>query len=83
MSLVLCTGDKGGKFYLDLKNLPGSIGSGETPAPHKADVVLTLKDADFVQVFTGKVNPTTAYMTGKLKMKGDITKVLIRKFWPI
>jgi putative sterol carrier protein len=71
------TGDKGGKFYLDLKNTPGSLGSGEPPAPNKPDVIMTLKDSDFVQVFTGKVNPTTAYMTGKLKMKGDITKAMV------
>jgi putative sterol carrier protein len=62
-------------WYIDLKNNPGAIGQGEPPS--KSDVTLILNEADFVKIFTGKVSPTTAYMTGKLKLKGDITKAMV------
>ncbi|CEP07917.1 hypothetical protein [Parasitella parasitica] len=38
----------------------------------KADAVLTLKDGDFVDLATGKLNGQKAYMSGKLKIKGQI-----------
>lgn len=60
---------------MDLKNPPGEVGTGESKT--KSDVTLIMKDVDFIKVFSGKMSPTTAYMTGKLKMKGDITKAMI------
>ncbi|KAL9544987.1 hypothetical protein PS6_008475 [Mucor atramentarius] len=38
----------------------------------KADAILSLKDADFVDLATGKLNGQKAYMSGKLKIKGQI-----------
>ncbi|KAI8639838.1 SCP2 sterol-binding domain-containing protein [Parasitella parasitica] len=38
----------------------------------KADAILTLKDGDFVDLATGKLNGQKAYMSGKLKIKGQI-----------
>ncbi|KAI8097042.1 sterol binding protein [Halteromyces radiatus] len=38
----------------------------------KADAILTLNDADFVALAEGKLNGQKAYMSGKLKVKGQI-----------
>jgi NAD(P)-dependent dehydrogenase (short-subunit alcohol dehydrogenase family)/putative sterol carrier protein len=68
-------GKNGGSWYLDLKNPPGTVGLGTSPK--KSDVTLSMSDSDFVKMFTGKLSPTSAYMMGKLKMKGDITKAML------
>ncbi|KAK6046672.1 SCP-2 sterol transfer family protein [Cooperia oncophora] len=36
----------------------------------------TLAAADFAPMFTGKITPTNAFMSKKLKIKGDMTKAL-------
>jgi putative sterol carrier protein len=37
-----------------------------------ADVVISTSRDTFEKIVTGDVNPTSAYMTGKLKIKGDM-----------
>uniref|UniRef100_A0A673HZF8 Hydroxysteroid dehydrogenase-like protein 2 n=1 Tax=Sinocyclocheilus rhinocerous TaxID=307959 RepID=A0A673HZF8_9TELE len=64
------SGDHAGVWYIDLKNDAGSAGSGEPPV--KADVVMTLDSSDFIKMFEGKLKPTMAFMSGKLKIKGDM-----------
>jgi len=66
-------GDEG-VWHLDLKNAPGASAIGEPPVD--ADVTFSLKDADFHKMFEGKLNPTTAFMSGKLKMEGNLGKAL-------
>merc|ERR1739844_150642 len=63
-----------GQWYLDLKNGAGSCGQGVPPS--SPDVTMTLKDDDFQKMFTGKMKPTTAFMTGKLKLQGDMGKAM-------
>ncbi|NXD74023.1 HSDL2 protein, partial [Eolophus roseicapillus] len=64
------SGDEGGTWYLDLKTKGGSAGSGNPPL--KADVVMSMSSTDFVKMFTGKLKPTLAFMTGKLRIKGNM-----------
>ncbi|KAK7126105.1 hypothetical protein R3I93_021475 [Phoxinus phoxinus] len=64
------SGEHAGVWYIDLKNNAGSAGNGEPPV--KADVVMSLDSADFVKMFGGKLKPTMAFMSGKLKVKGDM-----------
>uniref|UniRef100_A0A8C2I3M9 Hydroxysteroid dehydrogenase-like protein 2 n=1 Tax=Cyprinus carpio TaxID=7962 RepID=A0A8C2I3M9_CYPCA len=64
------SGDHAGVWYIDLKNDTGSAGSGEPPV--KADVIMTLDSSDFIKMFEGKLKPTMAFMSGKLKIKGDM-----------
>merc|ERR1719273_1464050 len=66
--------NEAGKWYLDLKNGAGACGEGE--APSKPDVTFVMKDNDFHKMFTGKLKPTTAFMTGKLKLEGDMGKAM-------
>nr|XP_006626695.1 PREDICTED: hydroxysteroid dehydrogenase-like protein 2 [Lepisosteus oculatus] len=65
------SGEHAGIWYIDLKNGAGSAGSGEPPVT--ADVVMSMDSADFVKMFTGKLKPTMAFMSGKLKIKGDMS----------
>lgn len=59
---------------MDLKNGSGSVGSGEPKSP--ADVSFTLKDGDFHKLFAGKLKPASAFMTGQLKLSGDMGKAM-------
>ncbi|GCB60638.1 hypothetical protein scyTo_0009209 [Scyliorhinus torazame] len=65
------SGDHPGTWYIDLKNESGSIGHGGFPG--KADVRMSMNSEDFVKMFAGKMKPTMAFMTGKLKIKGDMS----------
>jgi putative sterol carrier protein len=37
-----------------------------------ADVTIKTSDENFQQIVAGDLNPTSAYMTGKLKIQGDM-----------
>ncbi|XP_048383173.1 hydroxysteroid dehydrogenase-like protein 2 isoform X1 [Stegostoma tigrinum] len=65
------TGEHPGTWYIDLKNGSGSIGHGSFPG--KADVLMSMSSEDFVKMFAGKMKPTMAFMSGKLKVKGDMS----------
>jgi putative sterol carrier protein len=43
-----------------------SEGAGE------ADTTITTSEENFLAISRGELNPTSAYMTGKLKIKGDM-----------
>ncbi|XP_039726668.1 hydroxysteroid dehydrogenase-like protein 2 isoform X1 [Pteropus medius] len=64
------SGEDGGTWFLDLKNKSGNVGYGE-PSDH-ADVVMSMSTDDFVKMFSGKLKPTMAFMSGKLKIKGNM-----------
>lgn len=68
------TGEHSGVWFLDLKSGAGSAGEGEPTG--KADVVMTMDSADFSKMFSGKLKPTTAFMSGKLRIKGDMTMAI-------
>ncbi|XP_078427274.1 hydroxysteroid dehydrogenase-like protein 2 [Cetorhinus maximus] len=65
------SGDHPGTWYIDLKNESGSIGYGSFPG--KADVLMSMSSEDCVKMFAGKIKPTMAFMSGKLKIKGDMS----------
>ncbi|EFA85350.1 peroxisomal multifunctional protein [Heterostelium album PN500] len=62
-------GSKAQTWTIDLKNGTGSIAVGETA---KQNVTISAADADFVDIMTGKLNPQTAFMKGKLKIQGNM-----------
>ncbi|NXE13294.1 HSDL2 protein, partial [Lophotis ruficrista] len=64
------SGDGGGTWYIDLKTKGGSTGRGKPPVT--ADVVMSMSSEDFVKMFTGKLKPTMAFMSGKLRIKGNM-----------
>ncbi|XP_074023033.1 hydroxysteroid dehydrogenase-like protein 2 isoform X4 [Numenius arquata] len=65
------SGEEGGTWYIDLKTQGGSAGFGKPPVT--ADVVMSMSSTDFVKMFTGKLKPTLAFMSGKLRIKGNMS----------
>ncbi|XP_071829142.1 stomatin-like protein 1 isoform X1 [Apostichopus japonicus] len=65
------TGEKGGTYYLDLKIGLGEVGRGRPPYC-EPDVVLTATLHDLQSMLHGQLKPYAAYMSGKLKVDGDL-----------
>ncbi|PAV16466.1 sterol-binding protein [Pyrrhoderma noxium] len=60
-----------GVWTIDLKNT-GSVFKGSVPKPKKADVTVILSDETFCQLADNKLDGQRAFMTGKLKTKGNM-----------
>ncbi|KAK3071149.1 hypothetical protein LTR53_007815 [Teratosphaeriaceae sp. CCFEE 6253] len=60
-------------WYIDLKET-GTVGKGLAPEGKKAKVNLILSDVDFAKLTSGKANAQKLFMSGKLKVKGDVMK---------
>lgn len=63
-------GAEEGVWFIDLKNGSGSVGQGEPPS--EAGCTMTMNSEDFAKMFAGQLKPTSAFMMGKLKIKGDM-----------
>jgi putative sterol carrier protein len=57
-----------GRWKVDVRD--GSLSV--TEGGDDADVTITTSEQDFEKLVSRELNPTTAYMTGKLKVKGDM-----------
>ena len=60
---------EGGALLIDGKNKPNRVSNDETAA---ADCTVKLKLEDFGKLMERKLDPMTAFMTGKLKIEGDM-----------
>eukprot|EP01130_Rhizamoeba_saxonica_P002411 TRINITY_DN12213_c0_g1_i1.p1 TRINITY_DN12213_c0_g1~~TRINITY_DN12213_c0_g1_i1.p1 ORF type:complete len:421 (-),score=128.70 TRINITY_DN12213_c0_g1_i1:35-1297(-) len=58
----------GEPWIVDLKTGSGSI----EQADGDSNITISLVAEDFINIFTGKLNPQAAFMQGKLKVKGDM-----------
>ncbi|MGH7721842.1 MAG: SCP2 sterol-binding domain-containing protein [Candidatus Dormibacteria bacterium] len=63
------SGDGGGAYHINLRDGTGEAGPG---APENPNITISMKDTDFVDLATGKLDGTAAFMAGKLKIKGDM-----------
>lgn len=64
------------KFYVDWKNGSGSVGVGEPPIDKKPDVTFTLRKEWLIKVLNRDVTPASTFMSGKVKVMGDLSKAL-------
>lgn len=66
-----------GSWEIDLKNGQGHCTKGTAANP---DATFTMTDDDFYKVCMGTLNPQMAFMQGKMKIKGNLSKAT--KFTP-
>jgi putative sterol carrier protein len=64
----IINGDGGGTWVVDLTKPGGAISAGEGDAKCS----ITMAAPDFVDLMNGKLNPQMAFMSGKLKVAGDM-----------
>lgn len=62
------SGDGGGTWVVDLAKDGGTITKGDG----EAKCTLMMAAGDFVEMMQGKLNPQMAFMSGKLKVAGDM-----------
>ncbi|MBI2377041.1 MAG: SCP2 sterol-binding domain-containing protein [Deltaproteobacteria bacterium] len=63
------SGEGGGSWIVDLKKPSDWVSAGTSESP---TVTIMMTAADFVALVSGKLNGQMAFMTGKLKLKGDV-----------
>lgn len=68
------TGSEEGVWFLDLKNGSGAAGKGKPS--HTPDSTLTMTGDNFFSLFSGKLKPSAAFLTGKLKISGNLQKAM-------
>lgn len=73
--LVLKNKEKQTKsWFFEFKNT-GEVKKIEGAAP-KSDVTLFMSDVDFLKLVNNEANPQKLYMSGKLKVKGNLMKAV-------
>ena len=64
------TGDGGGKWYAKLNEGSVEVSEGEADSPN---ITITVESQNWMDIVNGKLNGQTAFLTGKLKIQGDMT----------
>ncbi len=67
------TGPNGGDWVVTIKNQKLQVKEGKHPSPTLA---LEMAEADYMNLVNGKINGEKAFLTGKLRFKGNITLAL-------
>jgi putative sterol carrier protein len=63
------SGDDGGQYHIVIKDGTAEAGPG---APENPNITISMAGSDFVALREGKLDPTMAFMSGKIKIKGDM-----------
>jgi putative sterol carrier protein len=63
------SGANAGKWWVKIHDGQAETGKGEAEGPN---LTLSADSNDYVKIFTGQMDPTAAFMQGKLKIKGDM-----------
>jgi putative sterol carrier protein len=63
------SGEHGGKWYVKIADGKAEAGKGEVENPK---LTLSADSSDYVKIALGQLDPTAAFMSGKLKIKGDM-----------
>ncbi len=64
------SGEGGGSWVIHIENGTCTVEEGTADNPH---LTLRMDAEDYVDLITGKLDPMTAFMTGKLQLEGDFT----------
>jgi len=63
------SGDGGGKWYAEVNKGELNVAEGEHENP---SITISMLDQDYLDMASGKLHGQTAFMTGRLKIKGDM-----------
>ncbi len=63
------SGEQGGSYYMRIADATAVAEKGEAEAPN---LTLTADAWDLVKIVLGQMDATAAFMSGKLKIKGDM-----------
>ena len=64
--------DGAGKWVVDVRDGQVNVQEGG----ESADVTISASEENFQKIVSGELNPTSAYMTGKIKVKGDMSAAM-------
>jgi putative sterol carrier protein len=64
------TGDGGGEWYVKIADGAAEVAKGMAENP---SITLTASDEDWLKIVSGQLSGQTAFLTGKLKIKGDVS----------
>jgi putative sterol carrier protein len=67
------SGEGGGQWYVVVANGRADVQQGVTDNPK---ATIRMNAADYVDMTTGKLNPMAAFMSGKVKVEGDLNTVM-------
>ena len=63
------SGDGGGQWYVGIKDGKADVSKGTASSPN---MTLSMTSSDYVDMILGKLNGQMAFMSGKLKISGDM-----------
>lgn len=63
------SGEKAGQYQLIIENETCTVKEGKHPAPN---ITISMAGQDYLDMANGVLNPMTAFMSGKLKVAGDM-----------
>ncbi|HYB91512.1 MAG TPA: SCP2 sterol-binding domain-containing protein [Candidatus Binataceae bacterium] len=63
------SGDNGGKWHVVINNQACEVKEGPAASP---SITISMAAQDYVDMTTGKLNPQVAFMSGKLRITGDM-----------
>ena len=67
------SGDNGGQWFAKIADGKCDTGEGTIEAP---SATIRMDATDYVKMTSGELNPMAAFMTGKVKVEGDLNSVM-------
>lgn len=64
------TGDDGGKWFAKFNEGQVEVAEGEADSPN---ITITVSSENWIDIVNGKLNGQMAFLTGKLKIQGDMS----------
>lgn len=67
------SGDDGGNYWVKIADKQMEAGEGEHDSP---SLTITAKAEDYLKLINGEIAPMTAFMQGKLRVKGNMGEAM-------